>query len=68
MVLYTDGVVESMNEQHEEFTEERLMRFIKENARMSSKDFVRYLTRVLEEHQGRAEQHDDITIVTYRVE
>jgi len=68
VVLYTDGVVECMDEAHEEFTEERLVRFVKENARMSSKDFVRYLTRVLEEHQGKAEQHDDITIVTFRAD
>jgi serine phosphatase RsbU (regulator of sigma subunit) len=68
VLMYTDGVVEAMDENHEEFTDERLKQFVKENARMSSKDFVRYLLKVLDEHKGKAEQHDDITIVTFKVE
>lgn len=67
IVLYTDGVVEAMNERHEEYGDERLYKFIAEHARMRSKDFVTALVRDLDAHKGEAEQHDDITIATTRV-
>jgi sigma-B regulation protein RsbU (phosphoserine phosphatase) len=69
VVLYTDGVVEAMNEKHEEFTDERFYKWVQANAReMRSRDFVVGLQKELEAHRGRAEQHDDITVVTIRVE
>jgi sigma-B regulation protein RsbU (phosphoserine phosphatase) len=66
-VMYTDGVVEAMNAQHEEFTEERFYRFVLQNARLPSKEFTRTLIADVDGHQGAAEQHDDITVLTARV-
>lgn len=68
VVLYTDGVVEAMNESHEEFTDEALVNFVKQHAEIKSKDFVRLLLKALDEHKGAAEQHDDITLTTFRIE
>jgi serine phosphatase RsbU (regulator of sigma subunit) len=68
LVLYTDGVVEAMNEKQEEFGDERFYRWVQTNARGRSRDFVRSLLAELEQHRGGAEQHDDITIVTVGVE
>ncbi|MBF0196444.1 MAG: SpoIIE family protein phosphatase [Planctomycetes bacterium] len=65
-VLYTDGVVESMNEAHEEFTDERFYEFVKANAEVDSKTFIHKLVLEVKKHQGEAPQHDDITIVTFR--
>jgi sigma-B regulation protein RsbU (phosphoserine phosphatase) len=67
VVMYTDGVVEAMSERHEEYGDDRFYEFVKQHARMRSKDFVNSLVRDLDEHKGRAEQHDDITISTLRV-
>lgn len=67
VVLYTDGVVEAMNEARDEFTDEAFEAFILEQAAASSKDFVRLLIKRLDEHKGEAEQHDDITVTTFRV-
>jgi len=67
VVLYTDGVVEAMNSRHEEYGDDRFYQFILTHARMTSKDFVFALVRDLDEHKGKAEQHDDITIATVRV-
>ncbi len=64
VVLYTDGVVEAMNVKHEEYGDDRFYQFVLTHARMTSKDFVRALVRDLDEHKGKAEQHDDITIAT----
>lgn len=65
-VLYTDGVVEAMDEENEEYTTERFVEFVKSNTALSSKEFVDALLVDLKEHQGSAEQHDDITVVTFQ--
>ncbi|MHC4870957.1 MAG: SpoIIE family protein phosphatase [Planctomycetota bacterium] len=65
VVLYTDGVVEAMNEENEEYTNERFIDFIKDNTELNSKEFVSALLDDLNDHKGNAEQHDDITIVTF---
>ncbi len=67
VVMYTDGVVEAMNSQNEQYGEERFYRFCLTHARMRSRDFVRALVRDLDQHKGDAEQHDDITIATIRM-
>jgi phosphoserine phosphatase RsbU/P len=67
VVLYTDGVVESMNEAREEWGDDKLDEFTIEHATLPSKEYVRLLIKALEEHQGKAEQHDDITITTFRI-
>lgn len=67
IVMYTDGVVESMNEAREEWTDERLDQFTLAHAQLHSKEYVRLLIKALMEHQGKAEQHDDITVVTFRM-
>lgn len=65
-LMFTDGVVEAMNEKREEFSDERLLDFLTVNANLTSKDFIGKLVSALEKHQGKAPQHDDITIVTFR--
>ena len=67
IVMYTDGVVEAMNERNEEWGDKTFYRFTMQNATLSSEDFIKKLTAELEEHKGTADQHDDITILTFRV-
>jgi sigma-B regulation protein RsbU (phosphoserine phosphatase) len=65
--LYTDGVIESMNPQNEQFGQTRFYLRAKQLADRSSSDFLSAIARELEAHQGDAPQHDDITILTGRV-
>ncbi|MCZ7647957.1 MAG: serine/threonine-protein phosphatase [Planctomycetota bacterium] len=67
VVMYTDGIPESMSPQREEWGEENLVRFSRQYAELSSKEFVRLLVQTLEKHKGDAEQHDDITVTTFRI-
>jgi serine phosphatase RsbU (regulator of sigma subunit) len=67
VVLYTDGVVEAMNENRDEWGDEALDAFTLKYATAPSNEYVRLLVKALEDHKGRAEQHDDITITTFRV-
>lgn len=68
VVLYTDGVVEAMDINHEEYTEERFCAFVKKAKKLNSEQFINALLKDLDRHKGRAEQHDDITVVTFRIE
>jgi len=67
VVMYTDGVVEAMNEAADEYGDDRFYSFVKDHARMRSKDLVQAIIRDVDAHKGEADQHDDITLVTFRV-
>lgn len=67
IVLYTDGVVEAMNSKNEEYTDERFYAFCKKAQELDSKGFIKALLADLDSHKGKADQHDDITIVTIKV-
>lgn len=67
VVMYTDGVVESMNEKNEEYSDERFYEFVRKHGDLSSEEFIEALLVDLDDHKGRAEQHDDITVVAFRV-
>lgn len=67
VILYTDGVVEAMNEQSEEYTDERFYEFVKQHQDLNCEGFIEALLEDLDRHKGKAEQHDDITAVVLRV-
>jgi serine phosphatase RsbU (regulator of sigma subunit) len=67
IVLYTDGVVEAMNLEREEWGDEALDAFTIKYATVPSNEYVRLLSKALDDHKGRAEQHDDITVLTFRI-
>lgn len=65
-VLYTDGVVETMNGRSEMYGDDRLIRQTAKTAGLTSSEFISLLVKDLENFQGEAPQNDDITIVTGR--
>ena len=65
-VLYTDGVIESMNLANEQYGQNKFYLRAKQLADKSSSEFLSLLVSEVEAHQGAAPQHDDITIVTGR--
>jgi serine phosphatase RsbU (regulator of sigma subunit) len=67
VVMYTDGVVEAMDPKGDEYGDDRFYAFVKDHARMRSRDLVQATIKDLDAHKGEADQHDDITIVTFRV-
>jgi sigma-B regulation protein RsbU (phosphoserine phosphatase) len=66
IIAYTDGVVECMNERDQEFGEERFLDLIAREADKTSTGFLNSLVSELQMHRGRAAQHDDMTVVTFR--
>ena len=67
IVLYTDGTVESMSPENEEYGDERFYRLCGGLAGRPADEFIKIVVRDLDRHQGSGPQHDDITIVTLRV-
>ena len=55
-----------MNSQHEQYGQNKFYLRTKQLADKSSSEFLSLLVNEVEEHQGDAMQHDDITIVTGR--
>lgn len=65
---YTDGVPEAMSPEDEEFGDDRFYALCKTLAGLDSNQFVNRIVKELDDHKQNREQHDDITIVTARLQ
>ncbi len=61
LFLYTDGIPEAMNENEEEYSDDRMEKLFIENNTTSSQEFVDKLVRDVKGFSCNAEQSDDIT-------
>lgn len=66
-VLFTDGVVEAMNADLEQFGLERLRRCIHENNVLSARELTDKIYEAINSFVGGAEQHDDATLLLMKV-
>lgn len=66
LVFYSDGVVEAMNERNEEFGYERLEKLLCEVHRKNSEEIVKAILDNVVNHQGKANQIDDITVLVVK--
>lgn len=67
-ILYTDGVTEAMNPKEEEYTEERLAQVLAKNAKENARDISQNIIADLLAFANGAPQHDDITLLTVKIE
>ena len=67
VVLYTDGIVEAMNEKEEMFGFERLLETVKDSQTMTAETLLNEVKIKVNEFSGNAPQHDDITIIVIQV-
>lgn len=67
IILYTDGVTEAMNPADEAFGMERLGRAAAALASLSAGEFSASIMNDVNRHCEGAEQHDDITMVNFRL-
>ncbi len=66
LTLYTDGVVEAVDENEVPFGENRLRTFIREHSQASAVDIVQKLKGEIDLHRGAAPQFDDITLIVIK--
>jgi serine phosphatase RsbU (regulator of sigma subunit) len=68
LVLYTDGVSESWNLQHEFYGSDHLKRFLKNlDSHLSSKIIIDKIMDDIRKFSQEVDQHDDITVVVVKV-
>jgi sigma-B regulation protein RsbU (phosphoserine phosphatase) len=66
-VGFTDGVIEAMNPQDEEWGEERLIPAVAQNARQPAAAIIPSLLSEADRFASGAPQHDDMTLVVMKV-
>ncbi len=67
LVAYTDGVVEALNPQQEEFGEERLIEMVRPVLSLSAAEICQRVAEQLQAFVAESPQWDDITIVVMKV-
>ncbi|MFC1554367.1 SpoIIE family protein phosphatase [candidate division KSB1 bacterium] len=63
VLLYTDGVVEAMNKQKEEFGEERLKKILLRQKDIPAEDSCRQILNEIKSYSNGIDQFDDITML-----
>ncbi|RMG07419.1 MAG: GAF domain-containing protein, partial [Planctomycetota bacterium] len=66
VVLYTDGVTEAIDEQHEQFQLERLVKACEAHLHLPSQEALQGVLGEVLRFKGRARQRDDITLVVVK--
>jgi phosphoserine phosphatase RsbU/P len=64
IVTYTDGVNEAMDVSYNQYTNKRLEDVIKASATTTSREIIDHILKDVERFTGKAEQSDDITILS----
>ena len=67
IVLYTDGIIEAMNNKGEQYTIERFTELIASNADLSPKEIIASIKTDISAFVGNAKQHDDQTLLLMKV-
>ncbi len=63
VVLYTDGIVEAMNDKEEMFGFDRLLEVVQEARSMTADSLLKKILHTVNEFAGGAAQHDDLTVI-----
>jgi len=68
LVLYSDGMVEAINDKDELYGFERFMKSIEEGQALSADKLLEKLIQDVSLYVGKVEQHDDLTAVVVKVD
>ncbi len=68
MAIFTDGVTEAVNDNDEEFGEERLLSALQECRTLPPEAIYRHVTGKVQAWQGAQKQRDDITLIIAHVD
>jgi len=66
-LLYTDGVTEARNSKRKEFGEGEIIKALEESKGTTAQKIVDTILRRIRRFQGKARQHDDITLVAVKI-
>ena len=66
-IAYTDGISEALNEQEEEWEEERFIAAARQCAARSAKEMIQEIFRAADAFTGSARQYDDMTLLVMKL-
>lgn len=66
ILIFSDGVTEAMNSNHEEFGEEKLITIVKSNKDLKVKELIEKIVAEVRVHSSTDEQSDDITLLAIK--
>src|SRR5881392_1787104 len=66
LVLYTDGVTETLNSEDDEYGVDRMMQSVRASANDGAQAIVKRIIEDVREFTGSVPQHDDITVIAIR--
>jgi sigma-B regulation protein RsbU (phosphoserine phosphatase) len=66
LVLYTDGVTETLNSEGDEYGVERMMQSVRASANDGAQEIVKRIIEDVREFTGSVPQNDDITVIAIR--
>jgi phosphoserine phosphatase RsbU/P len=66
LVLYTDGVTETLNSDGDEFGVDRMMQSVRDSANDGAQAIVKRITEDVREFTGSVPQNDDMTLIAIR--
>lgn len=66
LILFTDGVVESISKTNNLYGDQRLQNLVKKNYKLSSKQLLKKLEEDLEKFGEESAQHDDLTMIVIK--
>lgn len=67
IALFTDGIIEAMNENRDQYGIDRLKRIIKQNKHLSADELTDKIKKNLNEFSGDAERNDDQTLFLMKI-
>ena len=63
LVLYTDGLIETMNARREEFGKENVGKVLMDNSKKNANSILQLLMANLDIHTGQEMRNDDVTVI-----
>lgn len=66
LVLYTDGVTETLNSEGDEYGVDRMMQSVRASANDGASAIVKTIIEDVREFTGSVPQNDDITVIAIR--
>ena len=67
LLVYTDGLNEAMNKEHEQFGDDRILEIIAESKDRTACQVVEALRAAVEQHRNGAEPNDDLTLLCMKI-
>jgi phosphoserine phosphatase RsbU/P len=68
LLLFTDGITETMNAADEEWGEARLITTVRQCQDSCPRQLIAHIMRAADQFAAGAEQHDDMTLVVLRIQ